>query len=604
MAGRAIRMMVSGAAGRTWLAVAASVVLLGLLPIAQAQLGPVAIDGFLEYQYRQRGGTGPIDVTGQLGTLRTNASTYLWRPWILRVNASLGLTKTFTDNADAKQIGTLITGGLRVDFLRESRFPFAVYADSRDGRVDGDLTNIDVITRTYGFRQQYEANRGGRFSLDFRRRTVDDLFADGSRVSRDSVSDTWQANATKVLGRNQLVFDSVWSDISQNESQQFQERMRHTLRHRFSSSKVFSLEDILFFSNERYLVGDFHSLRRFLQLSAISTWRPVTDRPLLIVGRGLLQGTDAGSNGFEQGSKNVTVTGSATYQYSDRVVFAANTGVAAADTDEGDDRSSVFQRLRAEYRSRIYDLWNSQYRWGGLTEVGNRSGRDNLAAGNSVQDIVLTFNHNLAKRYQLSSGRNLEFNFSQQLTGAVDTDRRDGRFATHTVYATLSGQRGQTRSYIRLTATDRRTSGDQRDVFQLLNLQASRSTQTDRYRAWSGSLTMQYGRTGRQDSGPEDSDNQTISYSANLSYRHANLFGVSNLSFNSDLNMLSNNFRSNEPFDNELDPDRSRNDAAWRNRLDYRVGLLQLRLQVDLGAVDSFRNSVIFLGIRRYYGNR
>ena len=604
MAGRAIRMMVAGAAGATWLAVACSVLLLGLPPIARAQLGPVVIDGFLEYQYRQRGGTDPIDVTGQLGTLRTNLSTYLWRPWILRVNASLGLTETITENTDAKQNGTLITGGLRVDFLRDSKFPFAAYIESRDGRVDGDVSNIDVSTKTYGFMQQYIANRGGRYSVDYRRRTIDDLFADDSRVSRNSVSDTWQASARKMLGRNQLVLNSLWSDISEKESQQFQDRTRHTLRHQFRSGQNFSLEDTLFFSNERYSVGDFDSVRRFLQFNTITTWRPNTDKPLLIVGRGLLRGTDVSSNGFEEGSKNVTVTGSATYQYSDRIVLAANAGVAATNMDGGDDSSVVYQRLRASYHSRIFDLWSSEYRWGGSADVGNRSGRDGVAAGNSLQEAVLRFNHRLAKRYQLSSGRNLEFNFSQQLTAAADTDKRDLRSAMHTVYATLSRQLGQTSSYVRLTATDRRTRGDQRDIFQLLNLQASRSTQSSRYRAWSGGLTLQYGRTARQGSGSEDSDNQTISYSANLNYRHMNLFSVPGLSFNSELELLSSDFMSDDPFENEFDANRERTDSAWRNRLDYRVGLLQLRLEVNVRAIDRFRNSMVFLSIRRYYGIR
>ena len=604
MAGRAIRMMVAGAAGATWLAVACSVLLLSLPLVVRAQLGPVVIDGYLEYQYRQIGGTGAIDVTGQVGTLRTNLSTYLWRPWILRVNASLGLTETITENADAKQKGTLITGGLRIDLLGESRFPFAAYIDSRDGRVDGDVSNIDVVTRTYGFMQQYVADRGGRYSLDYRRRTTEDIFADGARVSLNSVSDTWQASARKMLGRNQLVLDSLWSDISQTESQQIQNRTRHTLRHQFRPGQNFLLEDTLFFSNERYSVGNFDSMRRFLQFNTITTWRPDTDKPLLIVGRGLLRGIGLSGNGFEEGSKNLSVTGSATYQYSDRIVFAANVGVAAADTDEGDDGSVVYQRLRASYHSRIFDLRSSEYRWGGSTDVGNRSGRNGMAADNSLQDVVLSFNHRLAKRYQLSSGRNLEFRFSQRLTAAADTDKRDLRSATHTVYATVSRQRGQTRSYIRLTATDRRTRGDQRDIFQLVNLQASRSTQSGRYRAWSGGLTLQYGRTARQDSGLEDSDNQTISYSANLNYRHMNLFNVPRLSFNSELALLSSDFMSNEPFENEFDSDRERTDAAWRNRLDYRVGLLQFRLEANVRAVDNFQNSIIFLSIRRYYGIR
>jgi len=382
MGGRAIRMMVSGAGTGRWLAILLTVLLLVSPHDTNAQLGPVDIDGFLEYQYRRGERSGPLDVTSQLGTFRTNLSTYLWRPWILQVNASLGLTRTITDNADADQKGTLITGDLRVDLFQQSRFASAAYVESRDSRVDGDLSGTDVLTRTYGFMQQYEAKRGGRYSLDYRRRTVEDLLESSSSTSRAHVNDTWQVNARKTLGRNQFAFNSELTDISRSEPEQFLGRTRHTLRHRFRSGNGFFLEDTTFFSSELFEVGDFDSQRRFLQFNGVSTWRPRRDKPLVIVGRGLLQGTDTRSNGIERDSNNMALTGSASYQYSDRVVFAANAGIVTTDTDDREDSTSLFQRLRTDYRSTIVDISNSQYRWGGSAEVGNRTGRDDATTGN------------------------------------------------------------------------------------------------------------------------------------------------------------------------------------------------------------------------------
>ena len=603
MVGCVVRMLASGAAGHALLTTAFACALLASPRVATAQLGPVDVSGFLEYQYRQTLGSGLMNSSSQLGTFRTDASTYLWRPWIMQLNGTLGLTKTVTRNTTATSNGNLITGGLRVDLLRQSRFPFAAFVDSRDSRVEGDLQDLDILTRTYGFMQQFAASRGGRYSLDYRHRTIDDLFEDSSRPSRKSVNDIWQAMAQKTLGRNQFTLNSNLTDTSRDEPQQTLNRMRHTLRHRFRSDNGFFLEDTTFFSNERFGAGGFESQRQFMQFNGASTWRPRSDKPLLIVARGLLQGTNTASNGFEQGSKNASLTGSANYQYSERTVFAANAGISAADTDSGDDTTSTFQRVRADYRSRMFDLWSSEYRWGGSVDVGNTSGRDDADMRSSVQGLLLTFNHHLSKWYQLGSGRNLEFNLSQVLTDAVDTDGQNRRSATHTLYSTLSRQEGKTNSYIRLSATDRRMTGDFRDTFQLLNLQASRSTQTTRYRAWSGSLTLQYGHTVRQN-GPESIDDRTTSYSANVSYRHANLFDVSHLNFTSQLHLLSSDFMSDEPFEENFDTDRSRTDTAFRNRLDYRIGLLQLRLEANAREINSVWNSMIFLSVRRYYGIR
>jgi len=95
----------------------------------------------------------------------------------------------------------------------------------------------------------------------------------------------------------------------------------------------------------------------------------------------------------------------------------------------------------------------------------------------------------------------------------------------------------------------------------------------------------------------------SISYSANLMYRHANLFDVSNLNFTSELRLLSTDFRTDDPLDEGLGMESERSDTVWRNRLLYRIGLLELDLHASLREVNDSLTTRILLKVRRYYGD-
>jgi hypothetical protein len=115
---------------------------------------------------------------------------------------------------------------------------------------------------------------------------------------------------------------------------------------------------------------------------------------------------------------------------------------------------------------------------------------------------------------------------------------------------------------------------------------------------------MQYGRTARSNGDVNGTDDRSISYSADLTYRQTDLFGVSNLDLHSELRLLSTEFASGDPFDDILDRDLTRTDTGWRNRLNYRIGLLQFRLEANMRKIDSMWNGSVFLSVRRYYGRR
>jgi hypothetical protein len=568
--------------------------------VANAQFGPLQHDGYLEYQFRVNNSEDANQFTTNLATWRAHASTWVWRPYILQLDGSLGLTRGAERNSDARQDSNFITGSIFANAFPRSRFPFRAYFEARDSRVDGDVFERDLTTKNWGFLQQYSPRAGGKLSIEFKQVDTDELFQDGIRRPRNTVSDLWQISAAKSLGRNEFRFLGAIRDISRNELQQSETRNTLNLRHRFRTSPRFFIEDTTFFSDERIDFDSTNTRRRFLQFNGTSTWRPQTRKPLLVIGRVIAQGIDAGPSGLESGSENVILTAAANYQISPRLTLAGNLGVTSMVPDDNPDETSFFQRIRGTYRADSIDLGRMQYTWGVSGEVGNR--REGNNGNESIQDIGGNFSHSLSQFVNFAGGRLLQVSISQQVAALEATDDRSGQTLVHSAFLTLSRQNGRMSNYLRLSASDRRANGDRDGTFQLVTLQGSVRMQVSRKRSWNGGLTLQYNNNSTKMWDEEERDNSSHTYSVNLSYMEFDLFKVRRLNFLSELRLLSSDFRSDDLLDQSIGVDPDRDDKSWRNRLDYRVGRLELQLLADVREINNRWTSQVFFTVRRYYG--
>jgi hypothetical protein len=566
----------------------------------QAQMGPINHDGYLEYQYRLVRTDELANNTLHLATWRARASTFMWQPYILILDGTLGLTRARNDFGDAANTNSIITGSVVANVFARSRFPFRAYFESRDSRVDGDVFDTDIATRNWGFLQQFSPRAGGRLAIDFRQSDSDGVRTDGFRDGRDFSSSTWQITGTKATKRNNFDLLSSFRDLSRNQPMQMENRKLFNLRHRFRTSPRFFIEDTTFYSDEQIDFGSMEATRRFFQFNGNANWRPQTKRPLLVVGRAIAQGVDSGRAGSEAGSSSYVLSTTANYQYTRNLNVAANFIVRSADGDDMPEETSVFQRLRTTYRSDSIPLGRMGYLWGGSVEVGNR--RDRNDGDDTVQDVLGLFNHGLTRNAIFSGGRSLQLNLSQTLSALADTEDRREQTLIHSAYLTWNRQNGRMSNYIRLSASDRRSSGDREDTFQLVNFQASARMQVSRKRSWNGSITFQYNNSTATMSHTEDMDNSSVTYSADLRYMERDLFNVERLDFQSELRLMSADFRSNDLIDEGIAPDRDRNDSVWRNELNYRVGLLELRLLAELRQIEDRMSSQVYFLIRRYYG--
>jgi hypothetical protein len=381
---------------------------------------------------------------------------------------------------------------------------------------------------------------------------------------------------------------------------QFEDRNTISLRHRFRTSPRFFVEDTTFFSDEQIALDGRDTVRRFLQFNGMSTWRPKTRRSLLVIGRAIARGTDSGPVGLEKSSSNAVLTGSVNYQLTPRVTIAGNAGATVSDTEEMPDESTVYQRLRGTYRSDAIGLGSMQYSWDGSVEVGNR--RERNGGDDTTQDIGGTIGHGLSQSMAWPSGRQLQVSFSQQLAALADTQDRRAQSLVNSVFLTLSRQNGRVSNYARLSASDRRAFGDKEDSFQLVTLQLSTRMQVNRRRSLNGGLTLQYNTNSMKLLNSDEQENSSSTYSANLTYIERDLFKVPRLNFLSELRLLSSDFRSNDILDQGIETDPDRDDKSWRNRLDYRVGKLELQLLADVREINNSWMSQVLFTVRRYYG--
>ena len=513
---------------------------------ACAQLGPIRHDGYLEYQHRLFRNEQAPSSTTNLVTWRARASTYLWQPYILQLDGTLGITQTSNEVSGAVNDGTLLTGSLVANLFPRSRFPFRLFVDNRDNRVDGDIFERDRVSRNWGFLQTFIPRNGGRFALDFRESDNDEFYVDGVTTRRRFSNRQWQLTGSKFIGRNSFNFLGSVRDVSRDTPMQLESRTLINLRHRFRTSPRFFIEDTTFYTDESIQLDGSNRQRRFLQFNGTSTWRPVTRRPFVVLARALLQSVDAGPAGLETGAQNMIFSASANYQLSDRVTVSGNVGLTNTDPDHQSDESSVFQRLRTTYRSDSFDFGTMQYTWGSSVEAGNRRERNH--DDDTVQDVAAVFSHSLSRYSQLSSYSQLQFGLSQQLAAVRNTADRREQSMVHTAFASWNRQNGRTSAYLRLSASDRRAFGEREDFFQLVTLQASSRMQLTRTRSLNGGLTLQYSNSSMEMRHDDMRSSSAFTYGIDLSYIERDLFGIRQLNFLSELRLLSRDLQSTDVF--------------------------------------------------------
>lgn len=588
-----------GAVSRDAIA-ALALVLLNCTPAA-AQIGPVETRGYVEYRYLYQDGTGRDGQGAHGAALRTDLSTYVWRPWILNARGSLLIREYGSDSPTGLTTSSVLQGGLWLDLLARSNYPLTVFYEDFDAEYDSEPFRRVARTRSHGFRQQLSTKHLGAYSLEFRRGMTDSLYADGFTLPTRNDNQRWDFKGRKAIGRNNISLTSRRLEVDAQEPDTRQDSLRHTVRHNFRAGSSFNLQNTFFVTDEQFESEFLQSDRVFKQLYSLATWRPDKANRWLVTGRGLFQDNESAGLTGGSGQSSASLSGTASFRVTERVSLTGALGFSRMRTDMAGEMTAGYQQLGANYTSVGYPLWGGTYQYSGRGSIGNRTENGDRET-KDIRELRFDVGHSLGRVFETPGGKRVDLRGVQRVTTSDISVGAKLNILRTTLYITSGINEPELSRYLRFALTDQRSSGDEERSFQLADLQYTVQGTLTRDSSWNLNATVQYGL--RNQTKPPDliNNSKSFSYSVSAAYRHANLFDISFLNFSSDFLFQSEDFKSEDPFDSAFDVDRQRASSSWRNRLEYRVGLLHLQSDLGLHEVEGRWFASFRFTARRYFG--
>lgn len=569
---------------------------------AAAQLGPVRTGGYAEYRFDHiAGGDSGSPVAHRLA-VRTDFATYVWRPWLLTASGGINVVYGDADSGTSRRRSEGLGGNIRLNFLPRSRFPLAVYYMDTDDESDAAAVRTRGATRQYGLTQQLHSRRFGRFNLDWQRGEESSLSETSILVRRQREYERLQLSIDKSVGAHRLGFLTRYLDIATDAPDSTVKSLRQTLRHNYRAGTSLTWRNDAYLNDEDQANEVFWSDRRYYQFNSMLTWIPETRRRLLVTGRGLFQGSESLTSMTEFEQQTASLTTNASYYLTDRLTLSGGFGFVRGVSNVRGNTDSNFQQVSTAYRSASRPFWTGTYAYRANVLLANRFD-DNAAERRDRKMVGATLGHSFRKRIDAGPLGQIRLQLAQDVGSNVDSLGAERNQLRHGVHITTGTRGDSVERFARLSLTDQRTFGDERRVSQLANLQLSLRGRPDVDRQWTGNVSVQYGKNRLLEPAELAGASESLGYSVNLDYRHSNLWGVSDLEFNSEFRFLSSDLQTDDPLDLDIGFDTETQMSYWRNRLRYTIGLLRLQGIVTIREMDGDLVAGVALTVRRYFGN-
>ena len=540
------------------------------------------------------------------------------------MNASLAFTHSANRfgniDSSSKSKSVAVNGGGQLNVVPLSKFPFEAHFQLNDSRATTDqLVGTSYASERFGFTQRYFREDGDAL-LGWDRNIQHDV------VTGRDTQDTLQLRITTKLGEHDLQFNGDRSDNRRDSTGEKAIVNSLALQHSYAPDPTISISNFFNVSQSNYELLSGGSGSRLVQLSSNAFWRS-ENSPLTVNGGVRMFAVDSDLTGLSvvgSPANNKTVNANANlginYEFSRFTRLSASLNVNQNENN-GLKSISSSQQAAVNYAPDNLMFGDFSYRWG--TSAGVSSNQTSNA--DSQTQLSLQFNHSLSRSIRLSGGSAVGMDVSQgvafNLGGQSDAlNPVATKQLTHSGSLSWDFPQVSGAPQFRLSASDSRSLDGPRDFYQMINFQTSSNLATGPNSSWSGNLTVQSVRQGR-DSLPSASTNAPINVSdpdfvtnssGSVNYQNQRTFGVRRLRFTSDLRL---NGQSLLPV---FGGSKVQELAAWQNSLDYSIGRTQLRLnflissmglpQITIGSttqtqrVRSVNKSIMFT-VSRSFGD-
>ena len=558
---------------------------------ARWQLPPFRLWGDLAYDYRLTRIEGGSDFVSHSVVANFNASTYIYAPWIAILTAGVGLTASRLNDGELAGSDKFITGYVNLNVFPSSRFPFEARFYRSDRGFDNDFGSDQNYRQTrLGVSQRYRSEDGrDQYAASF-----DRFIQDGTAVGKD-IQDALQLDFnTRFRRANELQLLGTWNHNRRVSTDELTDYETVLARHSYRPDSTLSWENSANITHtaSRFKFGE--SDLRIFQLNSFAFWRPES-QPLTVNSSFRLFSLESGKGQNTIDTRSVNASAGANYTVSKNL--RAFGGVSITDIDVGGQHNRPSATtLGASYQGDSIELKKLRYDWfvGG---TGLYSTGDADHDGFSFNGML---GQSINSSFLLDNGSAITFNAAQNLSAIAGANVEGSKQLFHSASISWNSVDPQSSasSFIRLSATESRYLDGQHEKLQLVNLQLTRALDLGRDRALSGSLTVQQTRRFSQRKGFENSLNvgkPETTASADLIYRHQNIFGVPRLIYSSQLRL------NRQELVQALGAPSERELRSWENRLDYSIGRLESRLLLRIADIDGVQHWLIMFRIMRRF---
>lgn len=558
---------------------------------------PVQWGGSVAYDLRLDHTHGQPRTTEHMVTTSLNALTYLYAPWLALLSGTVGVTASRLGGEPPAVTthDTFTTGGLRLGVFPRSRFPFEMRYEVSDSRTDSSLGGgVDYRSRQLVLNQRYRP-AGGEFAINasYERRAQD-----GPTFGEDS-QEALMADFSSRWKRHNLAA-SVSRSINRRQQTDEETDFRSVVgRHTYAEGTELTVETGFNWArnDERLLIGD--NLQTLTQWSSVALYRPE--------GQGLTLSASARGFGLQttqQGTTDTVALGvGAGYEVNRNFRLNANANVTRTD---GETAMSWVGSLGGTYQGDSRKFGELNYDWNLGATISN-------ARSQGFEDNTLStqVGHTMSRVWPTSPGSSWTATLGQTLSTsytAGDTETPGhpqglSRALTQTAGLTWLSNGPNGNAFARASFSDARQFDAERARFQLLNLQLSGNYEIDRFRGWSGDLTVQrvFQRSLTFQALPQDSFlfDRVITHTASgeITWRQQRLFGVPRLRFQSRLRLS----HDTQYLSSALVSVPDRESASWENRLDYLIGRLEASATLRVAKTDELWRELLLLRLQRSF---
>jgi len=558
------------------------------------RLPPIRTWGSVAYDLRIEDGREQ-QTTQHLITTTVNAATYVWQPWLAVVSGGLGYTVGRLDERDLETRDDFVTGYARISVFPQSRFPFEARYQVSDSRIDSNLGASSSYKSTQvGVAQRYRpAGAGFSYTLSYDHNTQD------STTTGEDVQDLVGFDMGRDFKNQALSLNANWNRNRRLDTSEQTQYRTLVVQHRYTPSADLSIQTVANLTDTENEFRLSQSQFEFSQLSSYGFWRD-PKRPLTVSGGARLYSLAASANGADSETQQASANVGATYLLNKNARVNGNLNVSTTDASAR-SITNITALVGVGYQGDTRRLGKYDYDWFGAGDVTHATTSGDEAARNGFI-LGAQVGHSLGRVIDLGGTSKLMLKASQSmsaLAGAVSESEDSRQQLQHSASVTWSKSEENTTTLVRLSANDARFINGKREVFQLINLQATRNRELGQYASWAGNLTIQSVRQETEQSGSTFNPGAgfVTTASADLTYVHQRVFGIPRLRFYSQIKI------NHDETLQLIGGPQDREQMSWENRLHYSVGRLESRLELKFSEFEGERRTLLMWRLIRQFGD-